>query len=227
MQGQVAYFKAVAAKHRSATSSTLQRMSERLTELNPNPIPERRRSKSVVGKRPSKLSFDQPSSTICVKFEPDPFLLQNIREETKSVIPVSDIIKPYMHRGSIARHVSMRHSLIQAKADHVDTSKVLGDAPEILSVLADKKNEIKKKEEEIEHLQTHIHLLSSLPYLNPTPAACEFPHLCGAPPLLPTGRLDERPPESSHSTSRAESHPQSLQWSDSSSDWATSSVQYF
>jgi hypothetical protein len=163
----VSYFKALAAKHRSATTSTLTRMSETLVKSGPSPtLQHRRRSESQTGKHPLILS-KETSPSICVKFDPDPELLDKIRDDTRSTTPLSEIIKPYLHRGSIARHVSMRHSLIQpiSAADKIE--KPVG-GPDISEVLSQKQDEVRQKDEEIAGLHTHIQTLLAAPYLHPS-----------------------------------------------------------
>ena len=165
VQGSVSYFKALAAKHRSATSSTLTRMSETLIKSEPSPtLQHHRHSKSRTGKHSLILS-KETSPSICVKFDPDPELLEKIREDTRSTTPLSEIIKPYLHRGSIARHVSMRHSLIQpiSAADKIE--KPVG-GPDISEVLSQKQDEVRRKDEEIADLHTHIQSLLAAPYLH-------------------------------------------------------------
>lgn len=167
----MSYFKALAAKHRSATSSTLTRMSETLIKSDPSPTLQHHHHhhlKSRTGKHPLILS-KETSPSICVKFDPDPELLEKIREDTRSTTPLSEIIKPYLHRGSIARHVSMRHSLIQpiSAADRIEQPKC---GPDVSEVLSQKQAEVKQKDEEIADLQTRILSLLAATYLHPSAA---------------------------------------------------------
>lgn len=164
MQGQVAYLKELAAKHREATSQSLARMSQSLVDLNSSSSSTIQSSSKSQSKKPViKNSLRENSPTICVKFDPDPQLLEKLRQKTMSSIPLTDIIKPYMHCGSIKKYVSMRRGSTQiiVEADKPED-------PTLLDILESKKTEVKKKEEEIEHIRSLIYNISAQPYLNPS-----------------------------------------------------------
>lgn len=171
MQGQVAYLKELAAKHREATSESLARLSQSLVVVNnSSSSASQSGAKSQNGNGICKKSMRENSPTICVKFDPDPELLDKLRQKTMSTVPLSDIIKPYMHRGSLKKHVSMRRGSTQIIAEAEKPEDL-----ELLTILESKKTEVKGKNEELDHLQSHVYKISAQPYLHRDDASSQNP----------------------------------------------------
>ncbi|XP_073396529.1 uncharacterized protein [Physcomitrium patens] len=165
LQGQVAYMKELAAKHKEATSESLSQLLQTAECTHSSSLSTRsQNTSSILGNRKPlcKKFHGENSSIICVKFDPDQQLLQQLRQKTLSTTPLSNIIKPYMHSSSTKRHVSMQHGSTQL----VTKSEKLED-PELLNILERNVGEKKRREEEMEQIQSHIYHISAQSYLHP------------------------------------------------------------
>jgi hypothetical protein len=84
-------------------------MFESSKQSSPSPTIHQLISQATVGGRLSRRSSRSPSPNICGKFESKPHKLEQIQEQTKNPIPLTKIMKPYMHNGSVSKQMSIPH----------------------------------------------------------------------------------------------------------------------
>jgi hypothetical protein len=109
MQGEVAHLSLDVTKHHRSRSSTLMQIFESSKQSSPSPTIHQLISQATIGGRLSRRSSRSPSPNICGKFESKPHKLEQIQEQTKNPIPLTKIMKPYMHSGSVSKHMSIPH----------------------------------------------------------------------------------------------------------------------
>jgi hypothetical protein len=109
MQGEVAHLSLDVTKHHRSRSSTLMQMLESSKQSSPSPTIHQLISQAPIGGRLSRRSSRSPSPNICGKFESKSHKLEQIQEQTKNPIPLTKIMKPYMHDGSVSKHMSIPH----------------------------------------------------------------------------------------------------------------------
>lgn len=169
VQGEEAYFKAVAAKHRYVTVSVLHRMSQ-TRESKLKVSNDHMRSKSALANR-----WRPPSLSPEAKFH------AQLREKTKSTEPIARIIDPAIDTRKRSLPLRNLQELPQPGLERNPSS------PDISLALTEVKFELKKKDKQIEHLQKNLHRLSLKSGASPEPGTSAQKHLTLA--FLPQGQI--------------------------------------
>ncbi|CAM6125201.1 unnamed protein product [Calypogeia fissa] len=176
LQGDVTYWKAVAAKPERRLRATLDdgRPTKTAPQLEQsNSIS--RCSKSTRKSTPSSRVRASLVSSAELSRASSPGLIgtqlseeeEKVKEQFRSSTPVAHILKPYLHRGSIPAAATSRYSFIQNRpwSPEPQSDKDKAIIVDLNILVSEMKKELRKKDEIIQQLQRESRLSTTSNYL--------------------------------------------------------------